>query len=281
MPLKTISQLLFFCSFPILSFALSIERDVQYSQVHKGKYNKLDIYYPKIKGKAKDVIIFIHGGSWRSGSKKEYWWLGRNFGHKNTLAVIINYPLSPKSQYQEMAFDCAEAVKWVQSNILKFGGNPKRIFLMGHSAGGHLATLINQDPRYFDKTGILNPVKGVILIDAFGLDMYQYITNDPNGGYVPSFKQTFSLEENAWKEASPLNYIKTIPSPYLILVGKKTFPTIQLQSHDFYTKINQVQKNSKLLEIKGKKHVAMITQLILGCNKTYTYILDFIKSINN
>ncbi len=277
MSIKKILYFILFCCTPLLSIAVNIQRDVLYSLVDKGEYNKLDIYYPKIKGEAKDVIIFIHGGSWRSGSKKEYWWLGRNFARKNTVVAIINYPLSPKSQYQEMAFDCAEAVKWVQNNISKFGGNPNRIFLMGHSAGAHLATLINQDQRYFNKAGIKNPVKGVILNDAFGLDMYQYFTTDPNGEHVPGFKETFTSESNVWKEASPLNYIKIVPNPYLIFIGEKTFPSIRLQSPDFYNKIKQAQIKSEIKEIKGKKHVGMIAQMVLGCNKMYAYILDFMK----
>jgi len=277
MPLKKILQIILLCFTPLLTIAVNIKRDVPYSLVDKGEFNKLDIYYPKIKGNSKDVLIFIHGGSWRSGNKKKYWWLGRNFARKNTVTVIINYPLSPKSQYQEMAFECAEAVNWVQKNIGLYGGDPSRIFLMGHSAGGHLAALINQDTRYFNKIGIKNPVKGVILNDAFGLDMYQYITSDPNGIQVPDFIQTFTTNPEVWKEASPINYLSKPSNPYLIFTGQKTFNAIKLQSPLFYNKIKQGQKTSKLIEIKGKKHVGMITQMIFGCNKMYGYITDFTK----
>lgn len=277
MLIKKLFYFILFCCTPLFSLGINIKRDMQYTVVDKGEFNKLDIYYPNIKGAAKDVIIFIHGGSWRSGSKKEYWWLGRNFAKKNTVSVLINYPLSPKSQYQEMAYDCAEAVKWVQNNVLKYGGNANRIFLMGHSAGAHLATLINQDQRFFDKVGIKNPIKGVILNDAFGLDMYQYFITDPNGEHVPGFLQTFGKDTIEWKQASPLNYIKIVPNPYLIFIGEKTFPSIRLQSAYFYDKIKHLQKNSHIKEIKGKKHVGMIAQMVFGCNKLYDYILDFMK----
>ena len=265
------------CCAPLLSSAVEIQKDIQYSTVDKGEYNKLDIYYPKVKGEAKDVIIFIHGGSWRSGNKKDYWWLGRNFARKNTVAVIINYPLSPKSAYEEMAIDCAEAVKWVQANISKYGGNPNRIFLMGHSAGAHLSALINQDKRFFAKAGIKNPVRGVILNDAFGLDMYQYITTDRKSEHIPGFMETFTTKEEIWKKASPMNYTSIVPSPYLIFMGEKTYPSIRLQSPIFYNKVKSAQSSSEIREIKGKKHVAMIAQMFFGCNKLYGLILDFMK----
>lgn len=278
MSIKKLVYFILLCCTPLLTLAVNIERDVQYSLVDKGEFNKLDIYYPSIKGDAKDVIIFIHGGSWRSGSKKEYWWLGRNFARKNTVAVLINYPLSPKSQYQEMAYDCAEAVKWVQNNVSKYGGNPNRIFLMGHSAGGHLAALINQDQRFFDKAGIKNPVKGVILNDAFGLDMFQYFEIDKNGKHVPDFLETFTTNTNEWKQASPINYINKTNSPYLLFMGKKTYTTITLQTPIFCNLLKQQGSSANLKEIIGKKHVGMIAQMVLGCNKMYAYILDFMKA---
>lgn len=277
MNIKKILQIGLFSCTPLFCLAVNIERNVQYTPTDKAEFNKLDVYYPTIKGNTKNVLVFIHGGSWRSGSKNEYWWLGRNFASKNTIAVIINYPLSPISEYLEMAYDCAEAVSWVQKNIAKYGGNPNRIFLMGHSAGGHLAALINQDPRFFNKAGIKNPVRGVILNDAFGLDIYQYITTDPNGKHVPGFKQTFTANPEVWKQASPMNYTTTLSNPYMIFMGKKTFPSIRLQSPLFYNTVKELQKKSQLVEINGKKHVGMITQMIFGCNKMYGSILNFMK----
>jgi pimeloyl-ACP methyl ester carboxylesterase len=92
---------------------------------------------------------------------------------KGVLTVIIEYPLSPEAQYQQMATASAKAVQWVKENIKGFGGDPDRIFVSGHSAGGHLAALISIRPEYFDSLSLPNPIKGLILIDAAGLDMYR------------------------------------------------------------------------------------------------------------
>lgn len=79
--------------------------------------------------------VFIHGGSWNSGSKETYWWLGKNLAHKNVASVIINYSLSPQYQYEKMTADCAAALKWVSDSIANYGGRAERIFVMGHSSG--------------------------------------------------------------------------------------------------------------------------------------------------
>lgn len=278
--MKFLIVLQLFILISIMSFSkVKKEKDIAYAD--KGIVNLLDIYHQKNIKKAQDVIVFIHGGSWNSGKKDTYWFLGRNFARKGKVVVIINYPLSPNAAYQEMAFDCAKAVNWVKDNIAKYGGNPKRIFVMGHSAGGHLAALINQDKKYFGKLGVENPIKGVILNDAFGLNIYQYLTLQINTDdeYVPDFLKVFSKEPLEWKAASPFYKIENITNPYLIFMGEKTFLSIKMQSPDFKQEMIRQGKSASLEEIKGKKHVAMMTQMIFGWNKLYDKIIGFIDSI--
>ncbi|MEO5912295.1 MAG: alpha/beta hydrolase [Pelobium sp.] len=271
-----ILSLFLFVSFISIS-KVKKEKDIAYAD--KGTANLLDVYHQK-KAKNQDVIVFIHGGSWTTGKKDTYWFLGRNFARKGKIAVIINYPLYPEAKYQEMAFDCARAVMWVKKNIAKYGGNPHRIFVMGHSAGGHLAALIDADKTYFGKLGFPNPIKGVILNDPFGLDIHQYLEKQINTDdeYVPGFLKVFTSDPLEWKKASPYNKITNINDPYLMFMGGKTFESIKMQSPAFRDEMLKQGKKVTLEEIKGKKHIGMITQMIFGCNQLYDKIIDFINS---
>ncbi len=264
-------------SITILCFSkVKKEKDIAYAD--NGTANLLDVYHQKNIKNPQDVIVFIHGGSWNSGKKDTYWFLARAFARKGKVAVIINYPLSPDAKYKEMAFDCARAVIWVKQNISKYGGNPERIFVMGHSAGGHLAALIEADKSYFGKLGQPNPIKGVILNDPFGLDINQYLTRQINTGdkNVPGFLKVFTKDSTEWKKASPYNKIENINDPYLMFMGGKTFESIKIQSPAFRDEMLEQGKTVSLEEIKGKKHIGMITQMIFGCNKLYEKIVDFI-----
>ena len=266
----------------LLSFSrvqAGVKKDKDLAYAEGGTANLLDVYHKRHISSPQDVIIFIHGGSWNSGKKDTYWFLGRNFARKNKVMVIINYPLSPKAQYQDMADDCAKAVKWVQLNISKYGGNPDRIFLMGHSAGAHLAALINQDPQYFKNAGIKNTVKGVILDDPFGLDIHQYMKTQINTGdeYIPSFLQTFGSDEKNWVAASPMDKINGVHNPYQLFYGGETFPSIKMQTPAFYEALKKQGKIAEIEEISGKKHVGMISQMIWRCNKLYDKIINFIN----
>lgn len=240
--------------------------------------NTLNIYYKQDSVKDKPVLVFIHGGSWSSGKKETYWWLGRNFARKGIVTVIINYPLAPHAQYKKMAADCALVIKWVKANIGSYGASGEQIFLMGHSAGGHLAELINADPQYFQEAGIKNPLKGLILNDPFGLDIYEYLTQAEKDHYYYDFLRTFSNQPETWKLASPLNYVNNIKNPHLLLYGGKTYDAIRLQTPRLYEKLKDLNIPAEVKEIKGKSHVPMISQMIFGGNALYKEIIKFIST---
>ncbi|QDW25669.1 alpha/beta hydrolase [Pedobacter sp. KBS0701] len=243
--------------------------------------NTLNIFYKNDSVKNKAVLIFIHGGSWSSGKKETYWWLGRNFARKGVVTIIINYRLAPNVQYEKMGDDCALAVKWVQEHITDYTASPEKIFVMGHSAGAHLGELINADPKYFKKAGIKNPIKGIILDDPFGLDMKEYLTTAEKDHFYFDFIRTFTDQPAVWKVASPLDYVNNIKNPHLLFYGSKTYGAIKLQTPRLYEKLKANNVPVEIKEIKGKSHVPMISQMIFGGNQLYQDILDFIQKTSS
>ncbi len=238
--------------------------------------NTLNIFYKNDSIKNKPVLIFIHGGSWSSGKKETYWWLGRNFARKGVVTVIINYRLAPDVQYDKMGDDCALAVKWAQEHIADYTASPNKIFVMGHSAGAHLGELINADPKYFKKAGIKNPIKGLILNDPFGLDMEEYLSTAEKDHFYFDFIRTFTDKPSVWKVASPLDYVNNIKNPHLLFYGSKTYGAIKLQTPRLYEKLKTNKIPVEIKEIKGKSHVPMISQMIFGGNQLYKDIVGFI-----
>lgn len=259
------------------SAQIRVVKNINYAGAN-GIENTLNIYHKKGTQQNQDVIIFIHGGSWSSGKKETYWWLGRNLAKKNIVTAVIDYPLAPQATFKEMALASAKAVKWVSDNISKYGGNPSRIFLMGHSAGGHLCELINSDNAYFKAVNIDNLVKGVILNDAFGLDMEEYLTKAEKDDNYIDFLRTFSSDPKIWQAGSPLFYIKNVTNPHLLFYGSKTYEAIQIQTKRIYTTLKNQNVLVKLEVIEGKKHVGMMSQLIFGKNSVYKSILAFLAA---
>ncbi|HTB51436.1 MAG TPA: alpha/beta hydrolase [Ferruginibacter sp.] len=237
---------------------------------------KLNVFAPRKHTQLKDVLIFIHGGNWNSGKKGLYSFFGNRFARKGIVTVIIDYPLSPKANYNKMAMDAAIAVKWVKEHIATYGGDPNKIFISGHSAGGHLAALISIDNHYFDTIGIKNPIKGAIFIDAAGLDMYGYLKTEglPSGH---TYFTTFTTDPAIWKQASPMYHLHTGMPPILIYQGEKTYPSIAQSNDRFLTAIKEYVPDQQRHILKRKKHIPMITQFFNPYNKRYKEIIQFMN----
>ncbi|CAF2530928.1 unnamed protein product [Rotaria sp. Silwood2] len=238
----------------------------------------LDVYY-STKDSLRDVLIFVHGGKWKSDHKNRYNFLGRNFVREGLVTVIINYSLLP-NQIDRIAQDCAAAVIWVHQNISNYGGNPDRIFLMGHSSGGHLIEFINCNSRFFIQHNMTNPIHGIILLDAFGLDMHEYLNqaSSKNSKHYNTFIEVFSNNPEKWSEASPMKYWKNIRNPHLILIGERTYPSIQAQNrHLFGNLIASKKAPAEFYEIPHRHHTEMIIYMLFHKSQQYNIILNFMR----
>ena len=236
----------------------------------------LNVFAPKKSAALKEVLIFIHGGAWNSGRKEMYSFFGTRWARKDVLTVIVDYPKSPKAGYDEMAIDVAKAVKWVKENIKNYGGDPDKIFISGHSAGGHLAALVGIKKEYFSRVGIANPLKGIILIDAAGLDMYGYLQGEnfePGNTYL----NTFSNDPKIWKEASPMYFLHKNMPAMLIYRGGRTYPSIEVSNEKFVTALKAFVPQPNYTIFPGKKHVPMITQFLNTGNDRYKEMKIFMS----
>ena len=175
-----------------------------------------------------------------------------------------------------MAIDVAKAVKWVKENIKNCGGNPDKIFISGHSAGGHLAALVGIKKEYFSSVGIANPLKGIILIDAAGLDMYGYLQGEnfePGNNYL----NTFSNDPKIWKEASPMYFLHKDMPPMLIYRGGRTYSSIEVSNEKFVAALKAFVPQPNYTILPGKKHVPMITQFFNTGNDRYKEMKAFMR----
>jgi acetyl esterase/lipase len=237
---------------------------------------KLNVYSPENIDTKKDVIIFLHGGGWNKGKRSQYDFFGKRMARKDVVGVIMDYPLSPKANYNDMAIATAKAVKWVHENISKYGGDPERIFISGHSAGGHLAALVAVKQKYFDNIGLRNPLKGVILIDAAGLDMNQYLTDqEAKGG--DNYLGAFTNDHAQWKEASPIYHLHKGVPPMFLLTGGKTYPNIKDSNERFVKELSKHTSSFEHQIVKRKHHVPMIFQFYNSRNTLYKEIIRFMK----
>jgi acetyl esterase/lipase len=100
------------------------------------------------------VVVFFYGGAWRSGNKGLYRYVAKALARRGYVAVVPDYRIYPEVCYPEFLEDGALAVRWVKDNIGRFGGDPDKVFLKGHSAGAHIAAMLALDARWLQKVGL-------------------------------------------------------------------------------------------------------------------------------
>ncbi len=205
--------------------AQDIKRDVPYAdKPHERQV--LDIYAPK---GAKDlpVVFWIHGGGWQTGDKSSVQHKPQAFMDRGFVFVSTNYRLLPSVDMGTIIRDVAKSAGWVHKHIAEHGGDPKRIFVMGHSAGAQLAAIICTDDRYLKAEGVpLSDIKGCVPVDGDTFDVPAIIAtaearwkahNLPRAKF--GHREKFGNDPEKHRDFSAVTHVakgKNIP-PFLIL----------------------------------------------------------------
>jgi arylformamidase len=205
--------------------AQDVKHDIPY--VEKGHERQvLDVYYPK-DAKNLPVVFWIHGGGWQAGDKKGVQLKPKVFTEKGFVFVSTNYRLLPAVDMGTIIRDVAKAVRWTHDHVAEYGGDPKRIFVMGHSAGAQLAALICIDHRYLKAEGLsLDIVKGCVPVDGDTYDVPAIIATAEARwkahGLTPAkfgHREKFGNDPEKHKDFSAVTHVakdKGIP-PFLVL----------------------------------------------------------------
>ncbi|MFW5697629.1 MAG: alpha/beta hydrolase [Fimbriimonadaceae bacterium] len=247
---------------------------------------KLDIHAATGAEKA-PVVVMIHGGGWRIGDKAN-----RNiveprathFTENGYVYVTINYRLSPEVQHPAHVKDVARALAWVHDNIDDYGGDSAEIFLMGHSAGAHLAALVSADETRLEAEGKdLSIIKGVVLLDSAAYNLPRYAEELGAGPNVISlYENAFGEDRSSWSDASPTLHIeqgKNIPPMLIFHTGRRMAGDVL--SNELAEKLREAGTTAAAIHAKDKDH-AGINRCIGEPGDLYTdLVMEFLASTEN
>jgi acetyl esterase/lipase len=202
-----------------------VQRDIPYAEPALD-LQTLDLYAPK-DAKNLPVVFWIHGGGWQTGDKSEVKEKPRAFVDHGFVFVSTNYRLLPKVEMLTIFQDVAKSLGWVHRHIAAHGGDPNRIFVMGHSAGAQLAALMCIDERYLKAEGVpFTALKGCVPVDGDTYDLPAIIETAEtrlraHGEPPPKFghRVKFGPEPEKLRDYSAVTHVekgKGIP-PFLIL----------------------------------------------------------------
>lgn len=243
----------------------------------------LDLHLPDTKpAKPQPVFILIHGGGWSVGDKrnqtfvepKTTWLKSQGFA-----VASINYRLSPAVSHPAHEEDVCAAIAWVQKNIAEHGGDPERIYLLGHSAGAHLAALAAIDQARLKAAGV-DPkvIKGVVLLDGAGYDIPKQIPAAQRiGPLATMYRDAFTLDAKVQIDASPA--LKPIKNPPPFLICHVAWRTDSgEQSNLLAAALRKAGGTATVVSVPGKSHMTINADCGKPGDPVTVALASFLKS---
>jgi len=228
--------------------ALRLGRGIEGIDCRYGEdiYQRIALFVPK--RPTGTVLMYMHGGGWTSGFKEMLAFMAPGLNAAGITFASAGYRLAPKSVFPAGFHDAADAVAWLHSNISGYGGNPSRLFVGGHSAGGHYASLLAvrrdwQQPRGLplDVVKGCTPVSGVYDLTATsGMSMRPRFLGPEDSGCE--------------RDASPILNIASPPPPFLMAHGDQDFPHLMRQAPDMEKALTAAGGQAERIVLAGRTH---------------------------
>ena len=237
--------------------------------------HRLDLFRPQGASDA-PVLLYFHGGVWQRGDKDQYRNIGEAFARRGILTAVVNYRLTPTVRHPGHAQDAARAVAWVMREAAAYGGRADQVYLSGHSAGGHLITLLLFDARYLKAEGIdAETLAGVVPLSGV-FDLTKPIDDTPEGGFTAHVHPPFGTDRRVLEIASPIRHLHPTRVPLLVILAGDDYKDMQRQSQMFIGALQEKKIPATFETILGKGHFPLVQSIGREGDPTTDLIADFV-----
>lgn len=218
-----------------------------------GVRQKLDVWAPANEsGGVLPVVVFFYGGGWNDGSREDYGFAGAAFASRQFIAVVPDYRLVPEVRFPAFVEDGALVVKWARDNAARYGGDPKRITVAGHSAGAYIGAMLVLDKRFLENAGVdPRTVRAAALLSG-PYDFYPF-TEARGRAAFGSFERP--------GDTQPINFARSDAPPILLAHGGEDEIVLPRNSRRLAERLKQAGAPVALRIYQGAGHVDTVTAL--------------------
>jgi acetyl esterase/lipase len=230
---------------------------------------RLDVYSPTDIADCAPVLVYFYGGRWKSGKRSYYRFVGEAFATRGYLVVVPDYRLYPSVRFPAFVEDGARALKWVERNASRYGGNPQRIILSGHSAGAHLAALLLFDQRYLGTFDFCrNRILGFIgLAGPYAFNPLAY----------ESTRVVFSTVQDP-DQARPIAFVDGSEPPVLLMHGGSDDTVEMANAQELAARVRKAGGEARFIRYARRSHIGLILSVAApfrGRDAVYADMLAF------
>ena len=223
---------------------------VQYDNAHA---LSLDIHRTRNSNRKTPVVVFFYGGSWQTGTRQDYRFVGQSLAKQGVLVIVPDYRKSPQVAFPAFVEDAARAVAWTKLHAAEYGGDPSRIFLVGHSAGAHIAAMLGTDGRFLRAVG-MQPRDLAGIVGLAGPYDFLPIT-DP-------LQQRIFAPESAWPLSQPVNFVDGDEPPFLLLQGTADKVVWPRNAERLAAKLRTFNEPVEVRMLDGASHTGLLLGLL-------------------
>lgn len=225
-----------------------VERAIPYGPEER---HLMDIYLPKRKAKDAPAVLFFYGGAFITGHRREYRFVGQALASQGIIVAIADYRLFPEHRFPEFVEDGAKAAMFLRAALAKYGGDPKRLFVAGHSAGAYIAVMLASDGGYLRAAGgDLSSLAGAI--GVAGPYDFLPITN-------PVRIDIFGGPDRV--ETQPIHFIDGLRPPMLLLTGDRDANILPRNTENMAARLRQHGSKVEAIVYSGIDHFRIILAL--------------------
>jgi arylformamidase len=214
----------------------------------------LDVFLPRpaAGGRPAPVNVFVHGGYWRALDKADFSFVARGLVPAGCAVLVVNYPLIPTVDMDALVRHCRDAVAWIHRNAGTFGGDPARLFVSGHSAGGHLTAMLLAT----DWAAVAGLPPDTVKGGAGFSGLY-----DLEPIRLCYLNETLGLTQDQARRNSPVALPPPRAGSLLLAVGDREGPEYLRQTRDLAAAWRRAGRPCDVLEMKDQDHFRIVTQL--------------------
>lgn len=243
------------------------ESDIAYGGLPR---QRLDLYRPLgHSAPAAPVVVFFYGGGWKGGARADYRFVAAELASRGVLVVVPDYRVYPEVVFPAFVEDGALAVKWVQDRVAQYGGDTGRIYLMGHSAGAHIAAMLALNRRYLESAG------------ADGNRLAGFIGLAGPYDFLPVTSKTMKriFGDPAPRSTQPIDFVTAAAPPVLLVTGEDDTTVLPENSRRLAERIRAAGGSASEISYEGVGHARIVGAFSPPLSKGVPVVEDVLRFI--
>lgn len=251
-----------------------VYQDLSYGE---HQLNSLDVYVPeeilKDSQSAFPVVVFFYGGCWggcETRSKEDYVFVAQALTEHGYIAVLADYRLYPEVKFKQIMNDAAHSVEWVKDNIAQHGGDADSIFLMGHSAGAHLAAMLVLDESYLNKQSYQS-IKGLVGLAG----PYDFLP------FTKEYQKALFGPKESYLLSQPINFVEGTEPPLLLLYGNEDEVVFPRNIKNLTAKVKQLGGQVEAKIYNDIDHFSILGALSIPYQQKTAILGDIIQFLDH